>query len=88
MNGNNALNRLLLANPLDYISALQVHQDRVAGVGDLVAELLDLREGLLQTVPLRGVAVTSCGDGEGIREGGVVAPESEFLERGFPGEEV
>ncbi len=53
-----------------------------------MAELLDLGEGLLQAVPLCGVAVTACGDGKGIREGGVVAPESEFLERGFPGEEV
>jgi hypothetical protein len=45
---------------------------------------LDLGEGYLQTVPLRGVLLMAFGDGKGVGEGRVVGPEGEFLTSGRP----
>lgn len=88
MNSNNTLNQLLLIQSLDNISRPQVHQNWVPSVFNLVVESLDLAKRTLQSVPLRGVLLTSLGDGDGVREGGVVAPELQFGEGGAASEEV
>ena len=88
MNSNNTLNQLLLIQPLDNISRPQIHEYRVPRILNLVVEPLNLTKRTLQPVPLRGVLLTSLGDGDGVREGGVVAPELQFGQRGAAGEEV
>lgn len=81
MDRNDALDRLLLVDTLDDISRLQVHQNRVPRILDLMVQTLDLAERGLQAIPLRRVLVTTGGDGDGIGECGVVAPESELGKR-------
>lgn len=88
MNSNNALNRLLLPNPLNHIPRLQIHQYRVPRVLYLVVQTFNLAECGLEAVPLCGVAVAPGRDCDGVGEGGVVAPEGEFGERRAAREEV
>ena len=53
-----------------------------------MVESLNLAKRTLQPVPLCGVLLAALGNGNGVREGGVVAPELQFGERGAAGEEV
>ena len=88
MNGNNTLNRLLLVNPLNYISCSQIHQYRIPRILNLMIQALDLAKRRLQTIPLSSIAIAACGNGDRVGESCVVAPESEFGKRGAAGEEV
>jgi hypothetical protein len=47
INLHHALNNLLHAQPLDFISRLQIHHDRVPGRSHLVMQSFDLRKGCL-----------------------------------------
>jgi hypothetical protein len=72
------------AQPLDLVHGLEVDLERVAEASDRGREALDLREGCLQTVPLRGVLLTAFGDGEGVASsgpdgGGAAGEELEFV---------
>lgn len=88
MDSDNTANNLLLSDPLDNIPCLQVHQDRVPCILYTVMLSLNLTERALQPVPLRLILFTALCDGNGVLEGRVVAPESEFLQRGTAGEEI
>jgi hypothetical protein len=88
MDSNHTLNSLLFSNPLDNISRLEVHQNRVSGILDAVVQALNLAKRSLQPVPLRGVLVAALGDGDVVGEGRVVAPERELRQRRPPREQV
>ena len=49
---------------------------------------LDLAERTLQSIPLRLVLLTSLSDGDGVFEGGIVAPEGKLLQGRAAGEEI
>ena len=79
-----AANHLFLTYAFDDIARLEIHQHRIPRVRNFVVQALDLREGLLQTVPLRCIAITPGRNGEWVGEGCVVAPEGEFGKRRPP----
>lgn len=63
MNYHLALNHLFLANHLDRILGLKIHDNRISRVLDLVADLLNLAKRRLQAVPLGGVFASALGNG-------------------------
>jgi len=88
MNRYHTLNRLFLINPFDNISRLQIHHNRIPGIGNLVVQTLNLAESLLQPVPLCSELVAPSGDCERVGECCIVPPEREFGQRGATREEV
>lgn len=88
VDSNHTLNHLLFTNPLDDISRLHIHQDRIARVRNLVVQTLNLAKSRLQAIPLRRVLFAARGDGDVVGKGGIIAPERQFGERRPAGEEV
>lgn len=83
-----AVDGLLLADALDHVSCLEVHFDGVAGARNLVVQALDFRESGLKAVPLRLELLAALGNGQRVREGGIIFPELQFGERRATSEEV
>jgi hypothetical protein len=79
---------MFCVQPLKFVHRLEVALDRFAGTSDRGREPLDLGEGCLQTVPLRGVLLTAFGDGEWFGEDRVVSPEGELFDKRAAGEEL
>jgi hypothetical protein len=82
MNFDHRVDRLLLPNPLNDISGLQIHRDGISGAGDLVRKSLDFGEGCYESIPLRRILFAAFSDGDRIFEYGIVFPQRKFLDRG------
>lgn len=77
---HDAVDDLLLLDALDDVLVAELELDGVAGGRDAVALQLDGAEQRGQAVELRRVLGVALGDGQRVREGGVLVPEAEVLE--------
>ena len=75
-----ALDNFFRSESLDLVSRLQIHHNGVACIRDLVTESLNLREGCLETVPLRFEFLAPGGSGDRVDELPIVFPELQFGE--------
>jgi len=79
---------LLRTQPLDHISRIKVHLNRIAIALHLMPKSLDLAECRLEPIPLSLVLLAALGDCERVCELGVILPELELGERRASSEQV
>lgn len=88
VDAHDAVDDLLLLDALDDVLVAELELDGVAGGRDAVALQLDGAEQRGQAVELRRVLGVALGDGQRVREGGVLVPEAEVPEGRVASEEL